>query len=103
MESERAAAASATPSPLPLAVERGAECFYGSPDACMSHRCGSPCERRFDRCHPCPACQQALVGDLREAVRELGGDPWEYAFQARMERNLRRMARSREAQEGSEA
>lgn len=39
-------------------VERGVQCYHGTPRACRSIRCGSNCTDRFDRMH------------------SLGGDPY---------------------------
>jgi hypothetical protein len=56
--------------PLTEAVERGVECFHGSARACISYRCGSNCDNRFDRMHPCPACLIAEIHDLRATSAE---------------------------------
>lgn len=58
----------ATAEPLSPEVERGVECYYGTPGACTSYRCGSNCDQRFDRMHPCPACLIREIADLRAQV-----------------------------------
>lgn len=65
-----------TRAPLPRQVERGAECFHGTPRGCLSIRCGSDCTDRFDRMHPCPTCLIAELSDARKALTTAGVNPW---------------------------
>lgn len=66
------------PTPLPLVVERGVQCFHGVRMGCLSLRCGSNCYSRFDQMHPCPACQNEIIHELREALQAAGENPYPY-------------------------